>query len=274
MVLQAIRSAIFYLILFVFTALLAIGAILFTPLPAAQLRVTRAFATTWTAVMRFLLRYLVGIRTVVEGSEHIPTDGALIAAKHQSDWDVVALYPLLDHPAFIAKKELFDIPVFGSALRTLGIIMIDRSKGGRGIAGMIEDARRVVATGRNIFIFPEGTRRAPFAEPNYRFGTARLYESLNVPLVPVALNSGLCWGRNSLILWPGTARARFLEPIPPGLSAEEVHKLYAGRIEAVSRDLGLQAVDKGLTRPIDDKLRDRIAAARAAGAASEPDAGT
>lgn len=264
MILQAIRSAVFYVQLFIVTAVLAIIVVILTPFPKAQLRATQAFANFWSGWMKFVLRWLIGVKTAVEGQEHIPEGAALIASKHQSDWDVLALYPLLDHPAFIAKKELFDIPAFGTALRTLGIIQIDRSKGGAGIPGMVEEAKKTVATGRKIFIFSEGTRKAPFEPPNYRSGTAKLYAGLDVPIVPVALNSGLCWGRNSLILWPGTARARFLEPIPPGLPEKEAHDLYSSRIETESIKMALEAVDAGVTRPLDAKMRQRIEAARAA----------
>lgn len=263
MIVQAIRSAVFYLQFFIVTAALTIMIALCTPVPKAQLKVAKTFALCWAWWMRGTLRWIVGIKTVVEGAENIPEGGALVAAKHQSDWDVVALYPLLDHPAFIAKKELFDIPTFGRTLRTLETIEIDRSRGGAGIPSMIEQARTQVSKGRKIFIFPEGTRKAPFEPANYRSGTARIYAGLDVPIVPVALNSGLTWGRNSLILWPGTATARILEPIPPGLEEREAHKLYSERVEAASLKLQLEAVDKGVARPLDAEMRDRIETARA-----------
>lgn len=263
MIVQAIRSAVFYLQFFVVTAILTIIIVICTPVPRAQLAVTKTFALFWANWMRGALRWIVGIKTVITGVENIPEGGALIVAKHQSDWDVLALYPLLDHPAFIAKKELFDIPAFGTALRTLGTIEIDRRKGGAGIPGMIEQAKRTVAKGRKIFIFPEGTRKSPFEPPNYRSGTARIYAALDVPIVPVALNSGLTWGRNSLILWPGTATAHFLEPIPPGGKEREVHALYSARIERESLHLALAAVDAGVARPLGAEMRGRIEAARA-----------
>lgn len=262
MIVQALRSAIFYLQFFLLTAVLTIIIVLCTPFPKAQLAVTKSFAMFWTAWMKGALRWIVGIRTRVEGLENVPEGGALIASKHQSDWDVIALYPLLDHPAFIAKKELFDIPAFGTALRTLKTIEIDRSRGGAGIPGMIEQARETLKAGRKIFIFPEGTRKAPFEPANYRSGTTRMYGALDVPIVPVALNSGLTWGRNSLILWPGTATARFLEPVPPGLDEDEAQKLYTSRIEAETLKMSLEAVDRGVTRPLDGEMRDRIATAR------------
>lgn len=270
MIVQAIRSAVFYLQFFFVTAILTIIIAICTPFPKAQLAVTKSFAWFWATWMRGALRWIVGIKTVVEGMEKIPEGGALIAAKHQSDWDVIALYVMLDHPAFIAKKELFDIPTFGTALRTLDTIQIDRSKGGAGIPGMVEQAKATVAKGRKIFIFPEGTRKSPFEPPNYRPGTARIYAALDVPIVPVALNSGLTWGRNSLILWPGTATARFLEPIPPGLGERQAHELYSTRIEAESLKLGLEAVDRGVARPLDAEMRERIEAARAS-LGAEPD---
>src|SRR5690606_31497434 len=113
------------------------------------------------------------------------------------------------------------IPFFGQAAQAFDTIRLDRSLGGEAIPAMIEDAKAALARGARIIIFPEGTRKAPLAPYDYRYGIVRLYQGLDVPVVPAAVNSGLFWGRNSLLLWPGTARARFLPPIPPGLPPEE-----------------------------------------------------
>jgi 1-acyl-sn-glycerol-3-phosphate acyltransferase len=184
-----------------------------------------------------------------------------------SDWDIFALLPYTDdRPAFIAKKELMDIPFFGWTARTFDTIRIDRQRGAEAIPQMMEDARAALARGCRLIIFPEGTRKAPLAEPDYRQGIVRIYGALNVPVVPVALDSGLYWGRNSLVMWPGTARARFLPAIPPGLSPDAFRQRLVEAIETECRAMILEAVDKGLARPITGKLAERIAVAKQAGA--------
>jgi 1-acyl-sn-glycerol-3-phosphate acyltransferase len=156
-----------------------------------------------------------------------------------------------------------DIPFFGHAARAYDTIRIDRSKGSEAVPLMLAEARAALDRGARIIIFPEGTRKAPLADPDYRWGVVRLYEALGVPVVPVALNSGLFWGRNSLLLWPGRARARFLAPIPAGLAPETFRETLMGAIETETDRLILAAVDEGLKRPLSADLRARIEALRA-----------
>ena len=181
-----------------------------------------------------------------------------------SDWDIFAILPHTRRPAFIAKKELMDIPFFGWAARSFDTIRIDRSLGGDAIPMMMADARAALDRGCRIVIFPEGTRKSPLAPIDYRYGIVRMYTELDVPVVPVALNSGLFWGRKSPVLWPGTARARFLPPIMPGLSAEEFQRTLIEQIEGETNRLILAAYDKGLSRPIPPELRERLEALRGA----------
>ena len=129
---------------------------------------------------------------------------------------------------------------------------------------MMALAHAAVERGCRIVIFPEGTRRAPLADPDYRQGIVRLYMELNVPVVPVALNSGLFWGRNSLIIWPGTAEAKFLPAIEAGLPANVFQDRLNKAIEPESDALILKAVDNGISRPIGPELQRRIDALRAA----------
>ena len=262
MIIQAIRSIIFYLLFFVITAILATCAVLTQLVPPISQKATLNIAVLWTRINQFLLRFIVGIRSEVTGQENLPEGACIIASKHQSDWDTIALYPELSHPAFTAKKELFDIPILGTTFRLMDTISVDRKKRGGALKTLISQGLERVKRNRRIFIFPEGTRKAPLAEPNFRFGTAKLYEALNVPVVPVALNSGLFWGRNSLILWPGHAKAEILPPIEPGLSPEEMHQRMSDAIEQASTRLILEAIDKGITRPIDSELAKRIESAK------------
>ena len=204
------------------------------------------------------------MRTEVTGAENLPQGSCIIAAKHQSDWDILALLPHVARPAFIAKKQLLDIPFFGWAARRFDTISIDRARGGEALPQLIEGARDALARGRQVIIFPEGTRRPPLAEPDYRWGTAKLYEALGAPVVPVAVTSGLYWARNSLVLWPGTARAHILPPIEPGLPIEAFYQRLVDVIETETNAMILADVDNGLSGPVTPRMRRRIEALRKA----------
>ena len=264
-VVQALRTALFYLLFMGQTVILAIIVGTISIVFRRRTRVGWAIAKYWANSNLVLLRWVVGIRTDVSGAENIPDGPVIFAAKHMSDWDIFALLPYTnERPAFVAKKELMDIPFFGWAARTFDTIRIDRSRGAEAIPQMMDDARRAIANGCRLIIFPEGTRKAPLATPDYRQGIVRMYDALDVPVVPVALDSGLYWGRNSLVMWPGTARARFLPAIPPGLPGPEFRARLTATIEKETQSMVLDAVDRGLRRPIAGKLGERIAAARQA----------
>ena len=263
MIVQAIRSLLFYVLYFGQTVILAIivgGQAIIFRRPTAF---GWAVAQYWSNSNLFLLRWVAGIRTRVTGAENIPDGPCIIAAKHMSDWDIFAILPHASPPAFVAKKELMDIPFFGRAAQSYDTIRIDRSRGSDAIPLMLSDARKALSRGCRIIIFPEGTRKAPLAPHDYRHGVVRLYETLGVPVVPVGLNSGLFWGRQSLVLWPGTATARFLPPIQPGLPPEEFRARLTAVAEAASNDLILDAYEKGLTRPLPAELREKLEALKA-----------
>jgi len=261
MIVQAIRSAVFYGLFLGQTVVLAIVL----GLMAAFIRKGQRAPDFMWAVTRYwarsnmaFLRFAVGIKSELQGLENIPEGGCIIAAKHQSDWDILAILPRVAYPAFIAKRQLMDIPFFGWAARGLNAISIDRKLGGQAMPQMLAEAADKLSHGSQVIIFPEGTRKAPLAPPEYKFGVTRMYLALNVPVVPVAVNSGLFWGRNSLVLWPGTARARFLPPIPPGLSQDEFNARLVETIETGSTALALDAYRDGLARPIPAELRRRL----------------
>jgi 1-acyl-sn-glycerol-3-phosphate acyltransferase len=260
--LAALRSALFYAAFLGQTVILALvvgtDAVLRGRTPFGW-----AMAQYWGRSSLWLLRTIAGIGTRVEGAGRIPDGACIIAAKHMSDWDIFAILPHTLRPAFIAKKELMDIPFFGWAARTFDTIRIDRAMGGDAIPTMMADARAAIARGCRIVIFPEGTRKAPFQPPDYRYGIVRMYLELGVPVVPVALDSGLFWGRNSPILWPGTATARFLEPIPPGLEAEAFQARLQAAIEAETDRLLVAAIDRGLSRPLPAAWAAEVARRRA-----------
>lgn len=257
-IIQALRSALFYLLFLGQTAVLAIivGTV---GILHGRTRLTWALAQHWGNSNLWFLRWIVGMKTEVAGETNIPPGPVIFAAKHMSDWDIFAILPhTAGKPAFIAKKELMDIPFFGWAARAFDTIRIDRSKGSDAIPLMMSDARAAIAKGCRLVIFPEGTRKAPLSPHDYRYGIVRLYLELGVPVVPVALNSGLYWSRKSLILWPGTAKLRFLPAIPPGLPAEEFRARLVAAIEGETNRLILADYNAGLDRPVGGELGDRL----------------
>lgn len=247
---QAVRSAIFYLLFLGQTVILALLLGTLAIIFRRQLAFSLAVATYWSRSTLFLLKWIVGLDSEVTGMENIPPGGCIIGAKHMSDWDIFAIFPHAENPAFIAKKELMRIPFFGWTAASLHAITIDRSKGSSAIPRMMAEARDKLALGCRIVIFPEGTRKKPLAEPDYRVGISRMYTELKVPVVPVALDSGLYWERASLILWPGTARARFMPPIMPGLAPEAFRALLQQRIEAETDAMLAEAIAARPRRPI------------------------
>jgi 1-acyl-sn-glycerol-3-phosphate acyltransferase len=184
-------------------------------------------ATSWGRTNNRLLRLVCGIKVEYRGLERIPPGALLVASKHQSLWETFALLPLFSDPAFILKRELQWIPFFGWYAMKASMIPVDRGRRGQALADMTERARVELARGRQIVIFPEGTRRAPGAEPNYKFGIAHLYGETGIACLPIALNSGLFWPRRSFMRYPGTIVAEVLDPIAPGLSKDA----FAARLQ-------------------------------------------
>ena len=158
----------------------------------------------------------------------MPEGPLLVACKHQSAWDTFGLLPLFDYPTFVMKRELFWIPVHGWFSMKFGMIGIDRSGAVKALKKLLADARKALGEGRQVIIFPEGTRREPGAEPDYKPGVDALYTGLGVTCLPVALNSGVFWPRRRFLRYPGTIVVEFLEPIPPGMRAEVTERAQSG----------------------------------------------
>jgi 1-acyl-sn-glycerol-3-phosphate acyltransferase len=200
----------------------------------------------------FLLRHIVGLKLEVRGQEKLPNGACLVASKHQSAWETFGLIPLFRDPALLMKRELFWIPFHGWFSSKFEMIPVDRDKGPTALRRMLREAQKRIADGREIIIFPEGTRRPPGAPPDYKTGVVLLYEALGVPCVPVALNSGVFWPRRSLIRKPGTVVVEFLDPIPPGLPKTEFLSRLTNSIETASNQLLVEAKAKepGIRQPV------------------------
>lgn len=228
------RSLAFAMAFYLVTALFLV---LGSPLLLGPRRYAMMGLKAHAIVCLWLLERICGTRMEVRGREHVPEGAILVVAKHQSAWDTFALVPLFRDPAIVLKDELKWIPLYGWFCVKFAHILVKRDKGAGALKAMIRDARQRAAQGREILIFPEGTRRPPGAPPDYKPGYVALYEGLGVPCVPLALNSGLYWPRRKLQRHPGTIVVEFLEPLPPGLPRARFRDEVVGRIEAATAAL-------------------------------------
>lgn len=220
---------------------------------------TRHYAKKWASSSVWLLDKLAGTKVEIEGIENLPEGGFIFAAQHQSFWDTFAFMPLLDSPVFIYKQELKRIPLFGRALVRSDMIPVDRGARGKSMAGVLKGARReIMQNKRQLFIFPEGTRRPVGAPLEYKFGVGRIYEDVKVPIVPVALASGLYWPRHSFLRQPGTFKAKILPPIEPGLSIEEVLEKLVSQTQEASDEILLAAIRDNPDLKISANVKERL----------------
>jgi 1-acyl-sn-glycerol-3-phosphate acyltransferase len=227
-------NALFYLNLFAHM----IAALPTLVLPRS---IQRVFIRSYSRSSLWLLRVICGTKVEWRGRAKIPPGACLVACKHQSLWETFALYAIFDDPAYILKRELMWIPLFGWHMWKAGLIPIDRGAGRAALLRMVERARKELERGRQVVIFPEGTRRPPGADPSYRPGVAYLYRRAGVACVPLALNSGLFWGRRSLVRRPGTVLVEALDPIPPGLEA----RAFLSRLQTALEDTSARLAVEG-----------------------------
>jgi len=191
----------------------------------------RAHGLRWARFHGWCCRNLLGIRSRIEGQ--VPQGSVLIACKHQSMYETIELVVILGAPAIVLKRELADIPLWGRLAQQYGSIPVTREGSAGALRAMLRAARDAMAAGRAIMIFPEGTRVAPGEHPPIKSGFAGLYRQLDLPVVPVALNSGRLWPRNSFLKRSGMITFRFGELIPPGLPREEAEALVHAAINAL-----------------------------------------
>jgi 1-acyl-sn-glycerol-3-phosphate acyltransferase len=199
-------------------------------------------ARLWGATSVWLLEKICHLRVEYRGVENIPVGGYIIAAKHQSFLETFSLVKYSPDFAIIMKKQLMYIPVFGLYLIVGKQIGIDRDRSRSALAQLNEQAGAVLRAGRQVYIYPEGTRRPPGATPMYKSGVAALYKKTGAPCLPVALNTGLFWGRRGFRRRPGTAVIEYLPPIPPGLDRDAFETRLESVIEAACARLNEEAV--------------------------------
>lgn len=235
-----IRSFIFNSLFYVGTAILVVlmGPLLLLP-PILARHIARFWG--WLAHKQL---YTVGVRQHLHGARLLDRQ-VIYAVKHQSAWETIILSWLLNAPAFVLKVELLRLPIIGMFFTKTGCIPVDRSDGMRALRKMREAALELAAQGRSMLIFPQGTRVAPGAKKPYEIGVFAIYDSTGLPVVPVALNSGHVWPRNSWLKYPGTVDIFFLDPIPAGLTRKQFMVTLEERIESKMVVLERPYADRG-----------------------------
>lgn len=264
-----LRSFVFQILFFATMILLQI---VWLPGLFMRRQVSQELGRTWGRLSLWLLDKICGTKVEFRGVENIPKGAVIVAAKHQSIWDTFVLPTKFPDFSYILKHELVWIPFFGWYLLAAEQIGIDRAKGGKLLPQLIAKAKKIFAQGRQLFIFPEGTRRPAGAPPAYKMGVAHLYAAADVPVLPVALNAGLFWPRRSFLIHPGTIVMEFLPVIPPGLPPREFFEKMQTEIETASDRLIAEAVakDPGLAKRVEENRAraieaDKARAARKAG---------
>lgn len=245
-----VRSLLFNVYFFALTTFGLSAYWLLLPLPRARFQ---AAVRLWQRLVFGGLKVLCGLEWEVRGRERIPEGAAVFACKHQSAWDTMAFYALVADPAYVLKKELLGIPFWGWYVAKTRQIVVDRRAGLRALKDVVAQARDRLAAGRQVVIFPQGTRVAPIGAPTndspgvhrpYQPGVYAITSATDWPIFPVALNSGLFWGRRSFLKYPGTITVEILEPMPEGLARKAFMAELEHRIERTSDRLAAEARER------------------------------
>lgn len=224
-----LRSCLYWLVLVIATPILTLLSYLILPLPPV---LRYRIMTSWGALMLFSLRVFCGLRFRVRGADNIPAGPAMVMCKHQSAWETIALQHIFPPQVWVLKREVLRLPFFGWAIATLSPIAIDRGNRTQAQKYLMEAGRDRLDKGFWIVIFPEGTRVPPGQRGRYNTGGARLAADLNIPIIPVALNSGEFWPRNSFSKWPGMIDVVVGNPIETsGRKGQEIMREVEGWIE-------------------------------------------
>jgi 1-acyl-sn-glycerol-3-phosphate acyltransferase len=196
----------------------------------------------WAKSHLWLQAWIVGSSYDFRGIENIPVGRPfLVASKHQSNWETYTTLLFFDDASFVLKRELMRVPLFGWYMARMKVVPVDRGKRSEALASMARNAAPQYRNGRQIIIYPEGTRTSPGAPPAYKYGIVHLYSELRATVLPIALNSGMYWPRKSMMVYPGTIVMEFLPPIEPGMSREEFAAELEQRIEAATDRLLVEA---------------------------------
>ncbi len=224
----ALRTACFLLVANLLTGVMILIGL---PLALFSRRALAGLAWFWAWTLMGLARALLGVRWIIEGV--VPRGPTLIAAKHESAWETLALLALIDDPVVVLKRQLADVPLFGWLTRRHGVIPVDRTANAAALRAMLLAADAARVQDRAVLIFPEGTRVPHGDAPRLQAGFAGLYARLALPVVPVATDAGRVWTR-AFAKRPGTIRLRFADPLPPGLPRKEIEARVHEAINALN----------------------------------------
>ncbi|QCI65919.1 lysophospholipid acyltransferase family protein [Phreatobacter stygius] len=231
-----IRSKTFDILFGLWTALF--GAFIPVLMLVGSPRMVRSVSRRWVRGALFLLKHVVGLDYVERGLENRPAGPCIVLSNHQSTWETLAANVLFPDVAVVAKKELLKVPVFGWYLRNQPMITIDRELGTQALRRMIDGAKTALAEGRPVLVFPEGTRKSPDEPIDFKRGVEMIYARLDVPVLPVVVNSGRFWGISGGARRPGTIVVSYLPAIPPGLTGNEMVERATAAMEAERLRIG------------------------------------
>ena len=233
-----VRSTLFNAWFFGISFLSIILLMLTLPLPRAVLT---CGLKIWMKMIMAGLRIFVGLHYEVRGHENIPRGPAVFTSKHQSAWETGIFFIILEDASYVLKRELLSIPLYGRLLRKAKMVSINRDGAASALRQMVLDCRSVIEDHRQLVIFPEGTRSQPGQKFPYHPGIAAIYKQTGVPIIPVALNSGMFWGRRAFAKRSGKIVIEFLPPMPQGLNRKAFMAELENRIERASNQLFIEA---------------------------------
>jgi 1-acyl-sn-glycerol-3-phosphate acyltransferase len=200
----------------------------------------------WAWISLWMQHLIVGTRYDFRGTEHIPKEGGFIlACKHQSSWETYTIVPFLSDPSYILKRELMYVPIFGWFAWKMKVISVNRGKKSEALKDMARTAKQQYEAGRQIVIYPEGTRKFAFDEPSYKYGITHMYTNVNARVLPAALNSGLFWPRRGWMLYKGTCVLEFMPVIEPGLEGKD----FAAKLEKTIEDKTSELIKEAANDP-------------------------
>jgi len=245
-----LRFLAFRILFFLWNFALAFGGLWMLALPRA---VMLRFVRFYLGGIAVLMKYVAGTNFRVIGAEHLPATPCIIAAKHLAPWETMILPLLGRSPAIVLKEELMRIPLWGWYAAKYGNVPVDRTAGARAMVKMLGCSKTVIAAGRDLLIFPQGTRLELGEWRSYKIGVAAMYSALNVPVLPVAINSGVFWSRNGKLKRTGTITVEFLPAIQPGLHRNVMIEQLQTAIEAATNRLVTDEGGPAVTVPADAK---------------------
>lgn len=244
---QYLRSKAFDILAVVWTVLLS-PAVPVLWLTNASSEHIRAVSQWWARGLMFLLSAVVRLDYVERGRENIPAGPCLILCNHQSLWETLALSTIFPDASFVAKVELTRLPVVGWFLKNYPMIMLDRSAGRKAVHQLVEEGKRAIREGRKVLIFPQGTRRSIDEPVKFKRGVTALYSALDVPTLPIAVNSGAFWGPGQLMKHDGTIVVSYLAPIAPGLPPdvfqERAERVISTEVNGLISELGIDTLSE------------------------------